>query len=82
MSEPNKNNPFFIVETAVLRRKNPENGLGLYYVIAKTADGLLYQRDDCPQTVDGAIMWAEMLEGTVIVNDAQNPTWYPLVKVL
>lgn len=77
MNEQEKN-PFLIVETAVIRRNNPENRLGLYYVVARTTDGLLYERNVQPNTMDIAIMWADLLTGTEI----QTSDWTSLVKIL
>ena len=71
-------NPFLIVETAIVRRNNPENGLGIYSIVAKTSDSFLYEHQETLETIYSAIMWADMLRGTTMI----QKDWISLVKVL
>jgi len=71
MSNPNR-----IAETAVIRKRD-YTGEHKYFIVAKTEDGALYEFERNPKTMDAAIMWAEMLEGTTMLNE-----WVSLVKVM
>ena len=76
MSEAKNINPNRIDETAVLWKRVGNESK--YFIVAKTEDGFLYEFERNPQSMDAAIMWADMLEGTMMLPNE----WVSLVKVM
>lgn len=66
-------NPNLILETAVLRRRNKDTGLGTYFILARTHEGKVFEYEKSCEVIGKAIMWSEMLEGTVLV----TKDWWP-----